>query len=80
VKRLALEARNDAKRRHFQDEAGPSDLERRMIMERKAKKYEAMRKGDLSGFTEKELEESVIDVSGCTRLYVKIIELRQSTL
>jgi hypothetical protein len=63
VKRLAAEARNDAKRRHFDDAAGPSDERRRGIMLEKAQRYEAMRRGDLSGFTEKELADSAIDVS-----------------
>jgi hypothetical protein len=62
VKRLAAEARNDAKRRHFQDEAGPSDEQRRANMEMKAKKYDAMRRGDYSGMNERELAEGVIDV------------------
>ncbi|RXK35450.1 hypothetical protein M231_07305 [Tremella mesenterica] len=61
IKRLAAEARNDAKRRHFQDEAGPSDEQRRRIMEAKAKKYEQLRRGDYSGMTERELAEAVID-------------------
>jgi hypothetical protein len=63
VKRLAAEARSDAKRRHFQDAAGPSDEQRREILKAKAKKYDALRRGDFSGMTEKEVEESVIDVS-----------------
>lgn len=62
IKRLAAEARNDAKRRVFQDEAGPSDHERRQIMLAKARKYEAMRRGDYSGLTEKEIAEGVLDV------------------
>ena len=64
IKRLAAEARNHAKRRVFQDdEAGPSDEQRREIMLAKAKKYEALKKGDFSGLTTKELEEGVLDVS-----------------
>lgn len=62
VKRLAAEARTDAKRRVFQDEGGPSEEQRREIMLAKAKKYEALRRGDLSGLTQKEIDESVIDV------------------
>ena len=63
VKRLAAEARSDAKRRVFQDEAdGPSEEQRRDIMEMKARKYEAFKRGDFSGMTEKERMESVIDV------------------
>lgn len=62
VKRLAAEARNDAKRRHF-DDAGPSDAQRRAILERKAEKYDALARGDFSGMTEKEMAEAVIDVS-----------------
>ena len=63
VKRLAAEARNDAKRRVFHDhEAGPSDEQRREIMLAKANKYEALKKGDYSGLSAKELEEGVLDV------------------
>lgn len=63
VKRLAAEARVDAKRRVFQDEVGgPSDEQRREIMLAKARKYEALQRGDYSGMTEKEIQESVIDV------------------
>lgn len=62
VKRLAAEARTDAKRRVFQDEGGPSEEQRREIMLSKAKKYDAIRRGDLSGLSKKEIEESVIDV------------------
>jgi large subunit ribosomal protein L24e len=62
VKRLAREARNDSKRRHFDDE-GPSDEQRRAILEAKAKKYDALKRGDLSGFTDRELAEANIDVS-----------------
>ncbi len=62
VKRLAREARNDSKRRHFDDD-GPSDEQRRAILEAKAKKYDALKRGDLSGFTERELAEANIDVS-----------------
>lgn len=32
-------------------------------MEKKAKKYDALRRGDYSGLTEKEMAEAVIDVS-----------------
>ena len=64
VKRLANEAKVDARKRVFQeDEAGPSDEQRREIMLAKAKKYDALRKGDTSGLTKKELEEGVLDVS-----------------
>jgi large subunit ribosomal protein L24e len=64
VKRLAAEARYDAKRRRFDDDdAGPSDAERRRIMEAKAEKYERIRKGDLSGMTNKEIEDAALDVS-----------------
>lgn len=59
---MAAEARNDAKRRHFQDEGGPSEEERREIMKAKARKYDAMRRGGHSALSEKELAESVIDV------------------
>ena len=63
IKRLAAEARNDAKKRHFQDDPnGPSQDERRAILEAKARKYEQMSRGDYSGLTEKELAEAVIDV------------------
>ncbi|KAK4688676.1 hypothetical protein P7C73_g1430, partial [Tremellales sp. Uapishka_1] len=62
IKRMALEARNDAKRRHFQDEGGPSEEQRRDILAAKAVKYEAMRRGDYSASTERELAESSIDV------------------
>jgi hypothetical protein len=63
VKRLAAEARHDSKRRVFQDEGeGPSAEQRRDIMEMKARKYEAFKRGDFSGMTEKERVESVIDV------------------
>ncbi|ORY34772.1 hypothetical protein BCR39DRAFT_514630 [Naematelia encephala] len=61
IKRLATEARNEEKQRHFQDDAGPSDEQRREILRKKAKRYEAMRRGDFSGLSEKELSESVID-------------------
>ncbi|GMK55343.1 hypothetical protein CspeluHIS016_0203990 [Cutaneotrichosporon spelunceum] len=60
VKRLAREARNDAKRRHFDDD-GPSDEQRRVILEAKARKYDALKRGDLSSFTERELAEANID-------------------
>ncbi len=61
---MAAEARNDAKRRHFvDDEGGPSDEQRREIMLAKARKYDALRRGDLSGLSEKEIAESSIDVS-----------------
>lgn len=60
---MAAEARNDAKRRHFHDEAGPSDERRREILRIKAEKYAAIRHGDYSALTEKEMAESVIDVS-----------------
>jgi large subunit ribosomal protein L24e len=63
VKRLAAEARIDSKRRVFQDDNdGPSAEQRREIMEAKARKYEALKRGDFSGMTEKERMESVIDV------------------
>ncbi|BEI84962.1 hypothetical protein CcaverHIS002_0503630 [Cutaneotrichosporon cavernicola] len=63
VKRLAREARNDARRRHF-DNDGPSDEQRRAILEAKALKYDALKRGDLSGFTERELAEANIDFTG----------------
>lgn len=66
VKRLAAEARNDARRRHFQDEAGPSDEQRREILQAKAKRYDAMRRGDFTGMSEKEMAESAIDVRRAT--------------
>jgi large subunit ribosomal protein L24e len=47
----------------FQDEGGPSEEQRREIMLAKAKKYEALSRGDLSGLTQKEIDESAIDVS-----------------
>lgn len=63
VKRLAREAKSDSRKRVFQDEpGGPSDEQRRDIMEMKARKYEAFKRGDFSGMTEKERMESVIDV------------------
>jgi hypothetical protein len=34
----------------------------------KAKKYEAIQRGDLSGLTQKEIDESVIDVSRWIRV------------
>ncbi|ALO69294.1 hypothetical protein CNG02930 [Cryptococcus deneoformans JEC21] len=61
VKRLAAEARNDAKRRRFDDEGGPTEEERREILKAKAKKYEQIKKGDFSGLSQKEIEEAVID-------------------
>lgn len=62
VNRLAREARADAKRRQFDDD-GPSDEQRRAILEAKARKYDALKRGDLSEFTERELAEANIDVS-----------------
>ena len=67
VKRLAAEARNDAKRRHFQDEGGPNAEQRRDILAAKAKIYEAMSKGDYSALTDRELAESNIDVRKLAR-------------
>lgn len=65
LKRLAREVRNDAKKRHFVDDGiGPSDDQRRSILEAKARKYEAMSRGDFSGMSERELAEATIDVSG----------------
>ena len=61
IKRLAAEARDDTKRRVFQDE-GLTDEQRKVILRAKAKKYRALRRGDLSGLSEKELAESVLDV------------------
>ncbi|WVF68486.1 hypothetical protein IAT40_003253 [Kwoniella sp. CBS 6097] len=61
VKRLAAEARNDAKRRRFDNEDGPNEEQRQAILKAKAKKYEAIRRGDFSGLNGKELEEAVID-------------------
>lgn len=63
VKRLAAEARNVAKRRRFDNDAGPTEEERRDILKAKAKKYEQIKKGDFSGLSQKEIEEAVIDVS-----------------
>lgn len=63
VKRLAREARNDAKRRHFIDDPnGPSENERRAILEAKARRYAQLAKGG-DGLTERELAEATIDVS-----------------
>jgi large subunit ribosomal protein L24e len=63
VKRLAAEARYDAKRRRFDgDDAGPSDAERQRIMEAKAKRYDRIKRGDLSGMTEREIKEAALDV------------------
>lgn len=62
VKRLAREARADAKTRHFTDGSGVNEEQRRLIMEAKAKKYDALKRGDLEGFTERELAEANIDV------------------
>lgn len=63
VKRLAREAKADAKKRHFADDgSGVSEEQRRAIMEAKAKKYEALKRGDVSGFSERELAEANIDV------------------
>ncbi|ORX37755.1 ribosomal protein L24e-domain-containing protein [Kockovaella imperatae] len=61
VKRLAAEAKNDAKRRHFADDAGPSDEQRRAILKQKARQYESMMHGDLSGLSDKQLEEMTVD-------------------
>ncbi|WWC73730.1 uncharacterized protein I206_107702 [Kwoniella pini CBS 10737] len=61
VKRLAAEARNDAKARRFVDEDGPNEDQRKAILKAKAKKYEAIRKGDFTGMSKKEMEEAVID-------------------
>nr|KIR88699.1 hypothetical protein I308_00778 [Cryptococcus tetragattii IND107] len=61
VKRLAEEAKNDAKRRRFDNDAGPTEEERRDILKAKAKKYEQIKKGDFSGLSQKEIEEAVID-------------------
>ncbi|WWD20278.1 hypothetical protein CI109_104754 [Kwoniella shandongensis] len=61
IKRLAAEARNDAKRRHFENTDGPSEEQRRVILKAKARKYEQFKKGDYSGLTEKEIAEAVID-------------------
>ncbi|OCF73238.1 hypothetical protein I204_06469 [Kwoniella mangroviensis CBS 8886] len=61
VKRLAAEARNDAKSRRFAEEDGLNEEQRRAILKAKAKKYEAIRKGDFSGMSQKEMEEAVID-------------------
>ncbi|WVQ96031.1 hypothetical protein IAU59_003131 [Kwoniella sp. CBS 9459] len=61
VKRLAAEARNDAKRRRFDSDDGPNEEQRQAILKAKAKKYEAIRRGDFSGLSGKELEEAVID-------------------
>jgi large subunit ribosomal protein L24e len=62
VKRLAREARNDAKRRVFDDDT-VNDEQRRAILEAKTRKYDALKRGDLSGFSERELAEAAIDVS-----------------
>ncbi|KAK8849650.1 hypothetical protein IAR55_004985 [Kwoniella newhampshirensis] len=61
IKRLAAEARNDAKRRNFFDIDGPTEEQRREILKAKARKYEQLKKGDYSGLTEKEMAEAVID-------------------
>ncbi|OXB35919.1 hypothetical protein J007_04334 [Cryptococcus neoformans] len=61
VKRLAAEARNDAKRRRFDNDGGPTEEERREILKAKARKYEQIKKGDFSGLSQKEIEEAVID-------------------
>lgn len=63
MKRLAAEARNDAKRRRFDNDGGPTEEERREILKAKARKYEQIKKGDFSGLSQKEIEEAVIDVS-----------------
>ena len=69
VKRLAAEARYDAKRRRFDgDDAGPSDAERQRIMEAKAERYDRTKKGDLSGMTEREIKEAALDVGHLTPL------------
>jgi len=62
VKRLAADARHDGNRRYFQDESGPGEEQRREIMKAKARQYEAMRRGDYSLLSERDLAESVIDV------------------
>ena len=51
----------------FQDEGGPSEERRREIMLAKTRKYEALSRGDLSGLTQKEIDESVIDVGALQR-------------
>ncbi|OCF35207.1 hypothetical protein I317_02277 [Kwoniella heveanensis CBS 569] len=61
VKRLAAEARNDAKRRRLDSGDGPNEEQRQAILKAKAKKYQAIRRGDFSGLSGKELEEAVID-------------------
>ncbi|WWC65815.1 uncharacterized protein I303_108437 [Kwoniella dejecticola CBS 10117] len=61
VKRLAAEARNDAKARRFAEEDGPSEDQRKAILRAKARKYAAIRKGDFTGMSQKEMEEAVID-------------------
>jgi large subunit ribosomal protein L24e len=62
VQRLAREARADAKRSVFDDDP-VDDSQRRTILEDKARKYAALKRGDTSGFTEKELAEVALDVS-----------------
>ncbi|WVW86963.1 hypothetical protein I302_109019 [Kwoniella bestiolae CBS 10118] len=61
IKRLAAEARNDARARRFADEDGPNEEQRREILKAKARRYAAIRRGDFSGMSQKEMEEAVID-------------------
>ncbi|RSH86548.1 uncharacterized protein EHS24_004816 [Apiotrichum porosum] len=61
VKRLAQQARSDAKRRVFSDTDGVDEDTRRAIMEQKARRYEQLAKGDFSGMSEREMAEAAID-------------------
>lgn len=45
-----------------------SDEQRTAIMKAKARKYDAMRRGDFSAMSERELADSVIDVRLCFSL------------
>lgn len=69
VKRLAQQARSDAKRRVFSDTDGVDEDTRRAIMEQKARRYEQLAKGDFSGMSEREMAEAAIDVSIDITLY-----------
>ena len=79
VKRLATEARNDVKHRVFQDDSGPSDEQRHSNMIAKARKYDRMRRGDLSGLSEKELSESVLDVTKPHQMHADAALTRSSS-
>ncbi|KAL7425136.1 hypothetical protein Q5752_000824 [Cryptotrichosporon argae] len=61
LNRLAAEARNDAKKRHFANDSDMSEQQRCEVLEAKARRYDALSRGDFSGMTEKDLAEATID-------------------